>query len=232
MSKKVLTRLQSLFGDRILATSSLLGDDEAIVAPKDWLDVARALRDEPDLAFDHFLDITAVDYPLRDDLPRFDLIFLARSMAHNHRVKLKARVGEGESIASLVSLWPGTNWGEREIFDMFGIRFADHPDPRRILLYEEFVGHPLRKDYPIEQTQPLIPYREVEGIDKLPPFGPEEGAPWSRVNWQERLEGRDLQVSPAIGVQQDQRPTLSQGIEYTTHDDTVASEGSAAGAKD
>lgn len=228
MSKKVLDRLKAIFGERILASSSTLGDDEAIVAPKDWLDVARTLRDEPDLAFDHFIDVTAVDYPLREpDLPRFDVILMVRSMKHNHRVKLKTRVGEGESVPSLFEIWPGTSWGEREVFDMFGVRFANHPDPRRILLYEEFVGHPLRKDYPIEQTQPLIPYRDVEGIDKLPPFGPDEGQPWSRVNWIERLEGRDLHVSPAIGLQEQQRPALSKGTEYTTLDDE-----SAAGAKD
>lgn len=238
MSKKVLDRLEAIFGERILATSSVFGDDEAIVAPKDWLDVALSLRDEPDLAMDHFIDITAVDYPLRasvsgghplapGEFPRFDLILFVRSMKHNHRVKLKTRVADGESVSTLFRVWPGTSWGEREIFDMFGITFEGHPDPRRILLYEEFVGHPLRKDYPIEQTQPLIPYRDVEGIDKLPPFGPDEGSPFSRIDWIERLQGRDFQVSPAIGVQQHQRPALSVGIEHTTQD-----EESAAGAKD
>src|SRR5687767_2276901 len=102
---------------------------------------------------------------------------------------------------------------------MFGIKFEGHPDPRRIMLYEEFVGHPLRKDYPIEKTQPLIPYRDVDGIDKLPPFGAEEGAPFGRIDWQERIEGRDFQVSPALGEQLGQRPAISQGIEYTGRDD-------------
>lgn len=228
MSKKVLERLQALFGDRILGKSTTFGDDEAIVAPKDWLDVARALRDEPDLAMDHFVDITAVDYPLREpELPRFDVVLLLRSMKHKHRVRLKTRVGEGEALPSLVPVWVGANWPEREVFDMFGIRFADHPDPRRILLYEEFVGHPLRKDYPITQTQPLVEYRQVEDIDKLPPFGPDEGQPWSRIDWAERLRDRDFQVSPAIGVQQGQRPTLSKGIEYTERDDEAV-----ASAKD
>ncbi len=223
MSKKVLDRLKAIFGDRILETSSLLGDDQAIVAPKDWRDVARALRDEPDLAMDHFIDITAVDYPLREpDLPRFDLALFVRSMKHNHRVKIKTRVGEGEAVTSLFEVWPGANWPEREVFDMFGIRFEEHPDLRRILLYEEFIGHPLRKDYSISQTQPLVPYRDVPGIDKLPPFGPEEGQPWSRIDWQERLAGRDFQVSPAIGVQQHQRPALSVGIEYTSKDEESA----------
>ncbi len=219
MSKKALDRLKALFGERILATSSYVGDDEAIVAAKDWLEVARALRDDAELAMDHFIDLTAVDYPLREDQPRFDVVLMVRSMRTKARVRIKTRVGEGQSLASLVPVWIGANWAEREVFDMFGVRFAEHPDMRRILLYEEFVGHPLRKDYPIEKSQPLVPYREVSDIDKLPPFGPDEGQPWSRIDWQARIEGRDFQVSPAIGVQQHQRPTLSQGIEYTDKDD-------------
>jgi NADH-quinone oxidoreductase subunit C len=222
MSKKVLERLKAQFGDRILETSSRFGDDEAIVGPKDWLEVARFLRDDPDCEMNHFVDLTCVDYPVREDLPRFDVVVMVRSLAKKHRVRLKTRVGEGESVASLVPVWLGANWAEREAWDMFGVVFEGHPDPRRIMLYEEFVGHPLRKDYPIERTQPLVPYRQIEDIDKLPPFGPDEGQPWARIDWQARIEGRDFQVSPAIGEQQGQRPALSKGIEYTELDDEAA----------
>jgi NADH-quinone oxidoreductase subunit C len=223
MSKKVLDRLTSVFGERIVETSSRFGDDEAIVARQDWLEVARFLREDAELQMDHFVDLTAIDYPLREpELPRFDVILLLRSMARNHRVRLKVRVGEGESVSTLVSVWPGANWAEREAWDMFGVVFEGHPDPRRIMLYEEFVGHPLRKDYPIERTQPLVPYRKVEDIDKLPPFGPDEGQPWARIDWQARIAGADFQVSPAIGEQQGQRPALSKGIEYTEQDDEAA----------
>lgn len=224
MSKKALDRLKAQFGDRILATSSVFGDDEAIVAPKDWLEVARFLRDDPELRFDHWIDVTAIDYPFREELPRFDVVFIVRSTTTRARVRVKTRLAEGQAVPSLVGVWPGANWGEREMWDMFGIPLEGHPDPRRILLYDEFVGHPLRKDYPIEKTQPLVPYREVEGTEKLPPFGPDEGQPWSRVNWQERLKDHDFQVSPAIGVQQRQRPTLSQGIEYTDQDERAVNE--------
>ena len=223
MSKKALDRLKAQLGDRILSTSSHVGDDEAIVAPKDWRDVATFLRDDPELRFDHWIDVTAVDYPFREELPRFDVVFVVRSSTTKARVRIKTRVGEGESVPSLVPVWQGASWGEREMWDMFGIASEGHPDLRRILTYDEFVGHPLRKDYPIEKTQPLIPYREVEGTEKLPPFGPDEGQPWGRVNWQERLADHDFQVSPAIGVQQQQRPTLSQGIEYTDQDDRAVS---------
>lgn len=215
MSKNVLDRLKAELKDRILETSSFRGDDQAIVARKDWKAVAAFLRDDPQCAMDHFIDITAADYPERDHaLPRFDLLLMVRSMKHGHRVRIKTRVGEDESVDSLVELWPAANWGEREVYDMFGIRFEGHPDLRRILMYDEFVGFPLRKDYPIEKTQPLIPYRKVAGIDKLPPFGPDEGQPWTRLDWTERLRGRDLQVSPAIGTQQHQRPALSRGPEH------------------
>jgi len=100
-----------------------------------------------------------------------------------HRIRLKARIGDAGGktarIASLVPVWAGSNWFEREAYDMFGIEFVGHPDLRRILLYEEFRGHPLRKDYPAERPQPLVPYREgVAG--KLPPFGPSEGMPFGR----------------------------------------------------
>jgi NADH-quinone oxidoreductase subunit C len=94
------------------------------------------------------------------------------------------------------------------VFDLFGVRFQNHPDLRRILMYDEFVGHPLRKDYPIEQTQPLVPYRDV-GAAKLAPFGPDEGNPFGRIDWLARMAGRNQQVSPAIAVQQGQQPALS-----------------------
>ena len=84
-------------------------------------------------------------------------------------------------IDSLVPVWVGANWFERETFDMFGIRFEGHPDLRRILLYAEFEGHPLRKDSPAAKTQPLVPYREgPDVLGKLPPFGPDEGMVFGR----------------------------------------------------
>jgi NADH-quinone oxidoreductase subunit C len=122
---------------------------------------------------------------------------------------LRAYVKDGEEPATLSGIWSGADWAEREVWDMFGIKFAGHPDMRRILLYEEFVGHPLRKDYPIDKAQPLVPYREVDDTDKLPPFGIEEGQPFARIDWESRLAGHDNQVSPAIGMQQGQRRALS-----------------------
>ncbi len=212
MSVNVLKRLQSAFGARILETSSFRGDDEALVAPSHWLEVARFLRDDTSCTMNQFIDITAVDYPERElgltPVPRFDVLLMVRSMSTNARVRLKTRVADKQELDSLTPLWRGADWTEREVYDMFGVIFRGHPDLRRILMYEEFEGYPLRKDYPITKTQPLVEYRDV-GPSKLAPFGPEEGNPYGRIDWLARMSGRNLQVSPAIGVQQGQRPAIS-----------------------
>ena len=208
MSQAVVDRLQAQFGERVLETSDAFGDHEVVIAVKDWAEVAQFMKDDADLQMDHFIDLTAVDYPERESA-RFDVVLMMRSSVTGARIRLRTRVKDGEEPGTLSGVWSGANWAEREVWDMFGIKFNGHPDMRRILLYEEFVGHPLRKDYPIDKAQPLVPYREVGDIDKLPPFGIEEGQPFARIDWESRLAGGDSQVSPAIGVQQGQRRTLS-----------------------
>jgi NADH-quinone oxidoreductase subunit C len=211
MSKRVIERLKAQFGERILETHDYRGDDTAVIAPGDWLEVATFLKHDGECAMNQFVDLTAVDFPEREpELPRFDVVLHLRSLSSGYqRVRLKARLAENQGIASLIKVWAGADWAERECFDMFGIKFEGHPDLRRVLLYEEFVGHPLRKDYPIDRTQPLIPYRQVDGLTKLPPFGQDEGQPFGRIQWQQRLDGRDNQVSPAIAVQLGQKRALS-----------------------
>ena len=208
MSQAVLDRLCAHFGERILETTDALGDDEAVVALKDWVETAQFARDDAELQMDHFIDLTAIDHPERKDA-RFDLVLMTRSSLTGSRLRLRTRVKQDEEASTLSHVWSGTNWAEREVWDMFGIKFKGHPDLRRILMYEEFVGHPLRKDYPIDKAQPLVPYRDVDDIQKLPPFGIEEGQPFARIDWEARLAGRDEQVSPAIAMQQGQRRTLS-----------------------
>lgn len=212
MSKKVIDRLRKDLGAAILDTSDARGDFEARVAKKDWKRTALFLRDE--LAMNHIIDLTAIDYPEREPEPRFELKLIVRSMSTGERIRIATRVGDGEKVDSLCDVWRGANWAEREVFDMFGIPFEGHPDLRRILMYPEFEGHPLRKDYPIGKAQPLIPYRDVEGTDKLPPFGDDEGQPWGRIDWQARLAGEEVQVSPAIGQQTGGRRSLSAGPEH------------------
>jgi NADH-quinone oxidoreductase subunit C len=209
MSQTVLDRLKAELGNRILATSNFRGDDEAVVAPADWLAAARILRDDAACAMNHFIDLTAVDYPEREpETPRFDVLLFLRSLSKKHRIRLKTRVRDNEELDSLVPLWEGADWTERECYDMFGVRFRNHPNLRRILLYEEFIGYPLRKDYPIKKTQPLVQYRDVPPA-KLAPFGDDMGNPFGRIDWLARLGGGNRQVSPAIAEQQHQRPALS-----------------------
>jgi NADH-quinone oxidoreductase subunit C len=110
-------------------------------------DILRLLRDEEQ--FDYCVDVTAVHYPKREK--PFDVIWILYSFARNERMRVKTQIAEGESIASVVSIWTTANWLEREVFDMFGIKFDGHPDLKRILLPDGWKGHPLRKDYGIIQ---------------------------------------------------------------------------------
>jgi NADH-quinone oxidoreductase subunit C len=200
MSERVLTVLREKFGDAVVETHSSFGDDTAVVAPGRWRDVCRFLREDPQTSFDLIVDLCAVDYAGFDwsapgvprDAPhppeRFEGVLHLYSIARRHRLRLKARVGDeegaGAEIDSVSSIWPGANWFERTTYDLIGITFKGHPDLRRILMYPEFEGHPLRKDYPANKTQPLVPYRTEEEagltLEKLPPFGPDEGMPFGR----------------------------------------------------
>ena len=111
------------------------------------LKVLTFLRDDPSCLFVCPIDVTGVDYPAREK--RFDVVYHLLSPHHNVRIRVKAALGEGESIDSAVALYPGLLWFEREAYDMFGIHFAGHPDLRRLLTDYGFTGHPLRKDFPM-----------------------------------------------------------------------------------
>jgi len=158
--QQILQRLRDRFGAAIVDTHESLGDTTAVVERAAVVDALRFCRDEPELAFDMLTDLTAADYlkfPGREDGPRFEVVYQLYSLPHNHRVRLKVRVDEDDAVVpTAVELWPIANWLEREVWDMFGVRFEGHPDLRRLLMYEEFVGHALRKDYPINRRQPLI----------------------------------------------------------------------------
>ena len=150
-----LRRLLATLPGAVLETHARVGDATAVVDRARILDVLALLRDERELAFDMLTDVTAVD--LLPRTPRFEMVYHLYSTARNHRVRIKARIpAEDAWIASAVPLYASADWMEREVWDMYGIRFAGHPDLRRLLLYEEFEGHPLRKDYPKERRQPLV----------------------------------------------------------------------------
>ena len=201
MADKLAKVLQDKFGSAIIDAHALHGDDTVVIEPSRWLEVARFLRDDPACRMDMLVDLCGVDYLDRD--PRFEVVAHLHSLTHGHRLRIKARVGnadgEGAAIATLTGVWPGANWFERETWDLMGIRFIGHPDLRRILLYEEFEGHPLRKDYAANHTQPLIPYREGPSVmGKLPPFGQDEGMSFGRHAYE--LENRTEVPSPDASV--------------------------------
>jgi len=156
----VLDRLRERLGPAVVETHEHRGDATAVIERRALLQTLQLCRDEPDLAFEVLMDLTAVDYskfPGREDGPRFEVVYHLYSITHNHRVRLKVRVDEDDAVVpSATGLWPIANWLEREVWDMFGVRFTDHPNLKRLLLYEEFGGHPLRKDYPINRRHPLI----------------------------------------------------------------------------
>jgi NADH-quinone oxidoreductase subunit C len=151
----VLRRLLERQGAAVESTHARLGDATAVVHKDQLSNVMRFLRDDPELAFDMLMDLTCVDY--LGQQPRFEMVYHLYSIAKNHRLRVKARVAEEAcEIDSLCALWASANWMEREVWDLYGLRFTGHPDLRRILLYEEFQGHPLRKDYAKERRQPLV----------------------------------------------------------------------------
>jgi NADH-quinone oxidoreductase subunit C len=150
-----LRRLIEALPDAVIETHAHVGDATARIDPERVVEVARLLRDDSDLEFEMLTDVTAVDY-LGQEL-RFEMVYHFYSVARNQRLRIKARVPEEPAeIDSLVDVYASANWMEREVWDLYGIRFKGHPDLRRILLYEEFEGHPLRKDYPKEKRQPLV----------------------------------------------------------------------------
>lgn len=140
--------LQSAHPDAVEHISWWVGDWSVVVRPSRLLEVAARLRHAPGAAFDLCSDVTATDWPPRT--PRFDVIYCLCSTTLRHRVRVKVRIGDGESVPSVTAVWPAASWLEREVFDLFGIGFTGHPDLRRILMPDEWQGHPQRKDYPLE----------------------------------------------------------------------------------
>jgi len=161
----VLAMLKDRFGEKIVSVHSFRGDSTAVIEKDVLLDVMKMLRDDPGLSFEFVMDVTAVDF--LGETPRFEVVYHLFSFSKNRRVRIKVKVSEEDpEIPTITPLWRGANWFEREVFDMYGIRFTGHPDLRRILMYEEFEGHPLRKDYPIEGRQPTVESLEFSDPEK------------------------------------------------------------------
>jgi NADH-quinone oxidoreductase subunit C len=132
--------------NEVVATSVAFGELTVEATLSGIVPLIEFLRSDPNCRFSTLIDITAVDHPAR--AMRFDMVYHLLSMYQNQRIRVKAGVREDEMVPSLIGVFPGANWYEREVFDMFGIYFSGHPDLRRILTDYGFRGHPLRKDFP------------------------------------------------------------------------------------
>jgi NADH-quinone oxidoreductase subunit C len=147
MTQNKLGRLIENFGEYIVSVKEEKGETVVVVRPERQKEILSFLRKDEELSYDMLIDLCGVDY--FGENPRFEVVYLIRSMRDGDRVRIKVRV-EGEELETVSDLWSAANWLERETYDMFGIKFKNHPDLRRILLPEDFNGHPLRKDFPVE----------------------------------------------------------------------------------
>lgn len=148
--------LQKLFPNDVAEVHAQHGDETALIQRESIEKIASYIKINEFFDFNVLMDMAGVDgYELKWK-PRFEVVYHFYSTRKNHRLRLKIRVDEKDSVPTLTGIWPIANWFEREVWDMYGIKFEGHPDLRRILLYPEFKGHPLRKDYPVNKRHPLI----------------------------------------------------------------------------
>jgi NADH-quinone oxidoreductase subunit C len=151
---ELLGSLAKFLGSKIQAQSEFRGETTLVVAREDIHEVAKFCRDE--LTFDYLLDISSVDH--FGDEPRFEVVYELYSMATGTHLRLKLRVSEDDpNVASVADIWRAADWHEREIYDMMGLRFTNHPDLRRILMWEGYPYFPLRKEFPLEGLPSNMP---------------------------------------------------------------------------
>ncbi|MDT8316496.1 MAG: NADH-quinone oxidoreductase subunit C [bacterium] len=157
----IIDKIKKKFGDAVVETHSFRGDETVVVKKESIKEICIFLRDDKELNFNYLLDVCGVDYLPRE--PRFEVVYHLHSIGKKHRLRVKVRLADGEKIASVVDIWKTADWVERETYDMYGIEFEGHPDLKRIYMDEDWVGYPLRKDYP-----------ERGYKDEYQPFGEEE----------------------------------------------------------
>ncbi|ETX05859.1 MAG: hypothetical protein ETSY2_20500, partial [Candidatus Entotheonella gemina] len=233
-----LQKLQAHYAWAIREHAVTHGDETVMVERGAWREIMQFLRDDPALQYNFLMDLTAVDTMQlgRGHAARFEVVAHLYSLPHNHRVRMKAPVPEDDPrIDSLMPVWEGANWFEREAYDMFGLTFTDHPDLRRILMYDGFEGYPLRKDYPTDKEQPLYEHaldpsfyqsrRNEEGIETRHMFvhmGPSHPAMHGVIHMVLELEGETvIDADPEIGYlhrafeKESETHTYTQVIPYT-----------------
>jgi NADH-quinone oxidoreductase subunit C len=161
----LVKRLRERFGEAITGAFTFVGQLSVHVRADSIVEVCRALRDDSETPFDYLSDLTCVHWPERDG-EEFEVVYNLYSTPENERVRLKAGAGDA-GIESVTSVWPAANWMEREVYDLFGVTFAGHPDLRRILLPQDWDGHPLRKDYPLEFMENEWTTRHLPVFDEV-----------------------------------------------------------------
>ena len=177
--------VQDTLGDAVTGNTMRLGELSIEINRDDVLKIIKFLRDDVNCQFLTLLDVCGVDYPEDDE--RFEIVYHMLSMTHNNRIRIKLRTDEDTPVASVTSLFSSANWWEREIWDLFGVAFIDHPDLRRILTDYGFEGHPLRKDFPLtgyvevryDDAQKRIVYEPVKLTQEFRSF--DFLSPWEGV---------------------------------------------------
>lgn len=166
----VQTRVQERFGRAVLDTEIYRGDLAIRIEPKLLAELATFLRDSSDLQYIFLDSVSGVDYLDRD--PRFEVVYHFVSFVHRHRLAIKVGVNEDEHVPSLAGLWPTAVFQEREVYDMFGVVFDGHPSLHRILMPEDWDGHPQRKDHPLVYEEVAFTFNH-DDVDALKPYARE-----------------------------------------------------------
>jgi NADH-quinone oxidoreductase subunit C len=146
-NSKVLELLAGRFGEAIVESSEFKGDLTVVVALEKLHEVMQFLHDDATLHYDLLSDVVGIDRQPRE--PRFEVVYVLHSMDDFKRLLVKVMVAEDEAVPTVTDIWNSANWPEREVYDLLGISFSDHPDLRRIFMWDDFEGHPLRKDFPL-----------------------------------------------------------------------------------
>jgi NADH-quinone oxidoreductase subunit C/D len=197
--------LKQRLGDQLLGVTEFRGDLALRVDRRAWVEAARTLREHPELDFKLFLDLCGVDFLDKEDRPeRFEVVLHAYSVSHKHHVRLKTALPESDpTLDTLCGVYKGANWFEREAWDLFGIVFTDHPNLTRILTHDDFVGHPMRKDYPTGKRHVLKQPREwllkvPEGSEHLiVNIGPSHPAMHGAFRLQALMDGETIKDAEA-----------------------------------
>lgn len=160
-----LARVLDRFADRVAVDPDVTDMPCVTVGPQDLVELCLFLRDEEGLAFDFLADICGVDF--FPEQPRYQVVYHLYSIPHKWRLRIKCRLDDPPEVPTITPVWTTANWHEREVYDMYGIVFTDHPDLRRIYMWEEFEGFPMRRDFPLrgykDDYNPLGPEKPADG---------------------------------------------------------------------